>query len=95
MLTLGSELLVHQVAEFKPQLLQALDALPEGADLVLGCADLADVDGAGLQMLVVLAMTLQQRDGALRLAGCSNDLRRRIAATALDGWFVFETLEAA
>jgi anti-anti-sigma factor len=95
MVTLETELLVGQVAAVKAQLVHALQAWASPDSLRLDCSALEAVDGAGLQLLATLGMTLQERGGRLVLLGCRPALRQRIELAALQAWFEFEALEAA
>ncbi len=95
MVALGSELLIYQVADTKAALLPALAAWTGPEPLTLDASELAEVDGAGLQLLVMLAHSLRERGGALRLQGCSAAVRGTLHSAGLAHWFELAQAEAA
>jgi len=77
---LGAELTIYTVAETRDRLLAALQADTAGdtagdAALVIDASAVADVDGAGVQLLLSLSQALAGRQRRLALAGPSAPLR--------------------
>ena len=93
--TLGPELLIFQVAETKPELLRALADWPGQGPLAIHCSALADLDGAGLQLLVHLGQTLQARGGVLQLRHCPPAIEAQIHAAGLAHAFEFDATATA
>lgn len=65
------ELSIYRAAELKPMLLEALAALAPGAALLLDLSEVSELDSAGVQLLMLLKRTAQQRGQELRLSGHS------------------------
>ncbi len=64
---LPAELTIHAVADTARAWLSWLDDAADGAPLAIDASTTADVDGAGVQLLVALANALRQRGRALEL----------------------------
>ena len=79
--SLPSEVTIYNAAELRAQWLACLDALPERPDDTTGLHTTLDasridvVDGAGVQLLLALARSLQRRGRILRLARPTEALR--------------------
>jgi anti-anti-sigma regulatory factor len=80
---LPAELTIYAASELRTQWLAALDAAPPDADCEVDASAVADVDAAGLQLLLALSRQLAARDRTLRLASPSERLREACAALGL------------
>ena len=80
---LPAELTIYAVSELRTQWLAALDAGPGEGDCVVDASAVAEVDGAGLQLLVALSRQLAAHDAALRLASPTAALRDACATLGL------------
>jgi anti-anti-sigma regulatory factor len=88
---LPEELTIYTIGELFPQWLQWLEALPlnlaqddiSASALVLDAQDVAEVDGAGLQMLVALSHALKNRQRHLVLKHPSDALQKASACLGL------------
>ena len=80
---LPAELTIYAASELRAQWLAALDAAPPEADVELDASPVAEVDAAGLQLLVALARQLAASDRALRLERPSARLAEACAALGL------------
>ena len=67
-LSLDGELTVYAVHELQPRLLQALDA---HTPLRLDLSEVAEIDGAGVQLLLATAREAQQRGGQLAICAAA------------------------
>nr|WP_176256750.1 STAS domain-containing protein [Derxia lacustris] len=87
-LALPAELTIYMVAELAPQWLASLDGLShdDAADdsFAVDAAAVAEVDAAGLQLLVALANQLTRDGWTLRLARPSPTLAQACALLGLD-----------
>ncbi len=75
MRTLDPELTIYTVAQVRGQMLGWLAEGAEDGDFVLDAAGVADVDGAGVQLLAALARSLAAQQRTLRLAAPAPALR--------------------
>lgn len=75
---LPGELTIFTVGEWHPRLLAWLD---DGADspLAVDAAPLAEVDGAGVQLLIALRRSLHERGRSLALSGATPVLQAACA----------------
>lgn len=80
---LPAELTIYAASGLRAQWLAALDTSPPDADLQVDASAVAEVDGAGVQLLVALARQLAARDRALRLERPSERLSAACAALGL------------
>lgn len=86
---LPEELTIYTIGELFPQWLQWLEALPldltqdDPSALVLDANEVAEVDGAGLQMLVALSHALKNRQRHLVLKHPSAALQKASACLGL------------
>lgn len=80
---LPAELTIYAASELHAQWLAALDAAPPDGDLEVDASAVAEIDGAGLQLLVALSRQLAARDRALRLVRPSQRLSEACAALGL------------
>jgi anti-anti-sigma regulatory factor len=78
-LSLPAELTVYSVAALKPQWLDCLDGDPDTA-LCVDASAAADIDAAGVQLLMALDNALRNRRRRLRLVEPSDALRGACAA---------------
>jgi ABC-type transporter Mla MlaB component len=84
-LMLPEELTIYAAGELRPQWLAWLDrAAAAGADAAcVQGAQVAEVDGAGLQLLLALRRSLAERGLRLQLADASPALQAACAAAGL------------
>lgn len=95
---LPEELTIYTIGEHFPQWLQWLEALPMdltqndplASALVVDARQVAEVDGAGLQMLVALSHALKNRQRHLVLREPSDALLQASAALGLRDWLMAE-----
>lgn len=87
-LCIEGELTVYAVHALKERLLAALD---ESARLQLDLSGVAEVDGAGIQLLLATQREARQRDGALSLIGVPPQLRDALELANLHGEFTSTT----
>jgi anti-anti-sigma regulatory factor len=95
---LPEELTIYTIGELFPQWLQWLEVLPMdlihddplASALVVDAHDVAEVDGAGLQMLVALSHALKNRQRHLVLREPSDALLQACAALGLRDWLMAE-----
>lgn len=101
---LPEELTIYTIGELFPQWLQWLEALPMdltqndplASALMVDAHQVAEVDGAGLQMLVALSHALKNRQRHLVLHEPSDALLQASAALGLRDWLMAEpTTECA
>lgn len=67
-MALDGDVTIYRAAELKPQLLQALRP---GATLELDLSGVAELDSAGVQLLLLAEREARARGGALRLTALS------------------------
>jgi anti-anti-sigma regulatory factor len=72
---LPAELTIYAAGELRARWLAALDATADGETLWVDASGVAEVDGAGVQLLVSLSRHLAARDRVLRLESPSDALR--------------------
>ncbi len=96
--TLGEELLIYQVAEFWALLdarIRDIDGAGTGEGLRIDCAQLREIDGAGLQLLLVAARHLGSLGAHLSLTGLDDKLLGQLRSLDPGGHFHLQDLEAA
>jgi anti-anti-sigma factor len=81
---LDGELSIYRAAELKPVLLEALAA---GGALHLELSEVSELDSAGLQLLMLLKRTAQQRGQQLRLSGHSPAVLEVVELLDLGAYF--------
>lgn len=81
-LSVSGELKVQHLDEIRPALLEALD-LPQ--DVVLDVSRVAEVDTAGLQL--VLSFLRTRQEGSARLEGLTPSFDRALQLTGLEPFF--------
>jgi len=79
--TLPEELTIYTIAQVRSTLLQALEPVAARGVLQVAAATVAEVDAAGVQLLLALHNSLAKRGAALQFASVSPVLRK--AATML------------
>jgi anti-anti-sigma regulatory factor len=77
------ELTIYAVTELRAQWLAALDAGPPEGDCVVDASAVAEVDGAGVQLLVALSRQLAAHERGLRLVSPTAALRDACATLGL------------
>ena len=82
-LTLPTELTIYTAGELRPQWLAWLSALPGNAEAQADGSAIAEVDAAGLQLLLSLARALAQDGRTLRVQQPSASLQRACEGLAL------------
>lgn len=92
-LVLDGECTVYVAHELRQRLMQALEAAPT---LSLDLADVAEFDGAGLQLLIAARREAEQRGGTLQLVAASPVVAETLKLVGLGAWLAPATsLEAA
>ncbi len=92
-LALGPELTIYHAAEQRTALLAALAAHPEGLALDLG--EVAEIDSAGVQLLLAAHREGQLRQQPLRLARTSTAVDEVFALMGLSDFFADSADSAA
>mgnify|MGYP001172789603 CR=1 FL=1 len=93
---LGEELMISQVAEVWALLDARIRDMDGASDaLRVDCAPLREIDGAGLQLLLVAARHLESLGARLSLVGLNGKLHEQLSSLDPSGLFHLQTLEAA
>lgn len=90
---LPEELTIYTVGEWAPKCLAWMSGLEAGGVLRVDAARVAEVDSAGVQLLVALANAAARRDGRLGLAAPSAPLSE--AVTRVGAAFLLGEAEPA
>jgi len=94
-LNLKGELTEDALGAFKQSVGHQLGG-KDVVDLVLNCQDVTFIDSAGLEYLLDLQDQLAERLGQVRLAKCSQDVRKILEVTRLEPAFdLFEEIPEA
>jgi anti-anti-sigma regulatory factor len=94
LITLPAELTIYSVGELHPAWSNSLAAATTAVDGAAGesfavdAAAVAEIDAAGLQLLLSLANALARSDRVLRLLNPSQTLRQACAALGLTPWLL-------
>lgn len=95
-ITLSGELTIYQVASIKQTLLQGLQQGNFGQQpLELNMAEVSEVDGAGLQLLLALARSALEFGASVRLLQVPPPVAAMLAECGVAGRFTIVTEEAA
>ncbi|MCP9759277.1 anti-sigma factor antagonist [Aquitalea sp. S1-19] len=80
-LTLSQDLVIENAHALKPQL---VDALERAAHLELDLEQVAEMDSAGLQLLLLARREADRQGKTLHIRGCNDSLRQTLAFCRLD-----------
>ena len=76
---LPEELTIYTVSEVKPDLIDTIEDVASGTEVFFNCANLAEIDAAGIQLLLAVVKTSLQEDFDLYLADVSSPIKQTLS----------------
>ncbi|MFO7818942.1 MAG: STAS domain-containing protein [Halanaerobacter sp.] len=76
---LPEEVTIYTVSELKPDLIDDIEGLSSGTELLFNCSNLEEIDAAGIQLLLAVVKTSLQEDFDLFLEDVSYDIKQTLS----------------